>query len=84
MIPNYDQEIEKRHHPENFEPVDQCDQCQFESCDECAFYLSQVKPQRDLGPGCIECGERSRPIIGQCEKCGGAIRECCPDHQSKC
>lgn len=20
-IPNYDQEIEKRHHPENFEPI---------------------------------------------------------------
>lgn len=82
MIPNYDQEIEKMHHPENFEPVDQCDTCSLDRCDDCSFYRGQVK--QNTGPGCIECGEISKPVIAQCEKCGGAIRECCPDHQSKC
>ena len=33
---------------------------------------------------CIECGEAIEPIIKQCEKCGGAIRACCPDHEDNC
>lgn len=43
MINDYDQEIEKMYHPENFEPVAECDTCQFESCEECAFYKGQTK-----------------------------------------
>lgn len=80
MIPNYDQEIEKRHHPENFEPVAECDTCKFEECDECAIYQGQIKNSL----ACIECGGRDKKIIQQCLKCGGAIRECCPDHQTNC
>ncbi len=81
-IPNYDQEIEKMYHPENFEPVDECDTCRFEGCGECSFYRGQMR--NDTGPGCIECGRTDKPIIKQCEKCGGAIRACCPDHEQKC
>ena len=33
---------------------------------------------------CIECGKAIEPIIKQCEKCGGAIRACCPDHEDNC
>ena len=32
----------------------------------------------------IECGKAIEPIIKQCEKCGGAIRACCPDHEDNC
>lgn len=74
MIENYDLEIEKRHHPENFEPVDECDICQFEKCDECGFSRRQR---------CGECGEAGK-IVAQCEKCGCAVCEKCHDHQNKC
>ena len=34
--------------------------------------------------GCIECGKIDKPIIAQCQKCYGAIRECCTDHEANC
>lgn len=40
--------------------------------------------QDELEQGCIECGEKEKPIIKQCSICGGAIRACCPDHENKC
>ena len=40
--------------------------------------------EKNLTQACIECGSKDKPIIKQCEKCGGAIRACCPNHEDNC
>ena len=77
MIANYDEQIEKHCHPENFEPVGDCETCEFESCDNCVFYRRQVKGKvkKIICPACgVLNYYNAKTQTISCQECGGLLK----------
>lgn len=46
--------------------------------------LEVIKMPETIKQGCGQCGSQENKIVSQCMKCGCAVCEKCPDHESKC